>query len=98
MTVRGRDRGGFLFEESTSSENVCRSGAAFRIRYDVTPGSDLEINIPFAQYTSRRSKTDFATQGRVVHVSGETNGDGRLVGVQFIGPRFNRVFRSEAAL
>jgi hypothetical protein len=98
MTVKGRDRRGILFEESTSSENVCRSGAAFRILCDVTPGSDLEIRIPFVRHSSRHNSTDFATQGRVVHVSVETERDGRLVGVQFSGPRFNRVFRPEAGL
>lgn len=98
MTVRGRDRRGVLFEEATSSENLCRSGAAFRSRFDVPQGADLEIRIPFAQYTRRRSEPDFSTSGRVVHVGGETPGGDRLVGVQFIGPRFNRVFRPEAGL
>jgi len=48
-------------------------------------------------YPSRRFENDFETQGRVVHVS-ESEPDGeRLVGVQFVGPRFQRVFRSESA-
>jgi hypothetical protein len=57
-----------LFEEETSSENLCRSGAAFVTRFDVAIGSDLEIRIPFSHYASRRSEADFATSGRVVHV------------------------------
>lgn len=98
MTICGRDRRGFRFEEATASENLCRSGAAFRTRFDVMLGADIEISIPFSQYASRRSETDFATQGRVVHV-GVAEGDGeRVVGVQFIGPRFHRVFRPEAGL
>ncbi len=98
MTIRGRDRRGLLFEESTSSENLCRSGAAFRTRFELMPGTNVEIQIPFAQYASRRTEADFATQGRVVHVSEEQSEGERLVGVQFVGPRFHRVFQSEAGL
>lgn len=97
LTVRGRDRRGVTFEEETSSENLCRGGAAFVTRFDVAVGSDLEISIPFTQYASRRKEPDFSTQGRVVHVR-ESQGDGEhLVGVQFTGPRFRRLFRSESA-
>jgi len=69
LKVRGKDSRGFAFEEETSSENLCRSGAAFVTRFDVAVGSDLEIRIPFSQYASRRSDADFATHGRVVHVA-----------------------------
>ena len=97
MRVRGRDSRGVIFEEETSSENLCRSGAAFLTRFDVAIGSDLEIRIPFSYYASRRSETDFATSGRVVHVEEAQSRGERLVGVQFTGPRFQRVFRSESA-
>ena len=97
LKVRGRDSRGVVFEEETSSENLCRNGAAFVSRFDVAIGSDLEIRIPFSQYASRRLETDFATQGRVVHVGNSDEGGERLVGVQFTGPRFQRVFRSESA-
>jgi len=97
LKVRGKDSRGFAFEEDTSSENLCRSGAAFVTRFDVAIGSDLEIRIPFSQYASRRSDADFATHGRVVHVADAESRGERLVGVQFTGPRFQRVFRSESA-
>jgi hypothetical protein len=117
LKVSGRDARGFAFEEDTSSENLCRNGAAFVTRFDVAIGSDLEIRIPFSQYASRRaqperpgasgndkrfagrrsSESDFATQGRVVHVCDSQSQGERLVGVQFTGPRFQRVFRSESA-
>jgi hypothetical protein len=97
LQVRGRDARGFAFEESTSSENLCRNGAAFVTRFDVAIGSNLEIRIPFSQYASRRSDADFATQGRVVHVVDAQAQGEKLVGVQFTGPRFQRVFRSESA-
>jgi hypothetical protein len=97
LRVRGRDVRGVTFEEETSSENLCRNGAAFLTRFDVAIGSDLEIRIPFSRYASRRGETDFETQGRVVHVAGGPPDGERLVGVQFTGPRFQRVFRSESA-
>jgi hypothetical protein len=95
--VRGRDRRGVEFEEATSSENLCRSGAAFVIRYEVDLGSDLEITIPLSQQTGMSGKESFATRGRVVHVTPVKSGVQQLVGVRFTGPRFQRVFRSESA-
>ena len=97
LRVRGRDSRGVIFEEETSSENLCRSGAAFITRFDVAIGSDLEIRIPFSHYASRRTEADFSTSGRVVHVDDTSPQGERLVGVQFTGPRFQRVFRSESA-
>jgi hypothetical protein len=131
LKLRGRDKNGVLFEEETSSENLCRNGAAFLTRFDVAIGSDLEIRIPLSYNASRRvarpasgrgtdsfagggdtgryagvrsydrfardNETDFATQGRVVHVADAESRGEKLVGVQFTGPRFQRVFRSESA-
>ena len=74
--------------------------------FDVAIGADLEIRIPFSQYASRRpgssalsrsADADFSTQGRVVHVVESKSEGEKLVGVQFTGPRFQRVFRSESA-
>src|SRR5260370_19225933 len=73
LKVRGRDSRGVTFEEETSSENLCRNGAAFVTRFDVAIGSDLEIRIPFSRYASSRSpridqtEKDFATYARCVH-------------------------------
>ncbi len=103
LKVRGRDSRGVTFEEETSSENLCRNGAAFVTRFDVAIGSDLEISIPFSRYASRRSpridqtEKDFATCGRVVHVGEAQQPGEHLIGVQFTGPRFQRMFRSESA-
>src|SRR5207247_9469929 len=60
LKVRGRDAHGFAFEEDTSSENLCRNGAAFVTRFDVAIGSDLEIRIPLSQYGSRRAQPERA--------------------------------------
>ena len=97
MQVTGRDVRGIVFTEETSSENLCRSGAAFVTRFELSVGSDLDIQIPLSQPAWRREDNNFATRGRVVHVSPATGPGERLVGVQFTGPRFQRVFRSESA-
>lgn len=97
LRVRGRDTRGFAFEEDTSSENLCRSGAAFRTRFDVAIGSNLEIRIPMQGVATRRIEADFETQGRVVHVTESLTDGERVVGVQFVGPRFQRMFRPETA-
>lgn len=97
LRVRGRDARGFAFEEDTASENLCRSGAAFRTRFDVAIGSSLEIRIPTQGAVARRDETEFETQGRVVHVSESLTDGEKVVGVQFVGPRFLRMFCSESA-
>lgn len=97
LQVRGLDSRGVHFEEDTASENLCRNGAAFRTRFEVAIGADLEIVIPSSLHPVRRSDSSFATRGRVVHVSGSEMEGERLIGVQFTGPRFQRVFRSESA-
>jgi PilZ domain len=99
LTVSGRDSRGVIFQEETSSENLCRSGAAFVTRFDLAIGCDVEIHIPIAQNSVRRkeAESDFTTRGRVVHVnSGEARGE-KIIGVQFIGPHFRRMFLSESA-
>ena len=95
LRVRGRDARGFAFEEDTASENLCRSGAAFRTRFDVAIGSNLQIRIPTQSHAVRRAEGDFETQGRVVHVADSADGE-KVVGVQFTGPRFQKMFRSES--
>jgi hypothetical protein len=97
LHVRGRDSPGFAFEEDTSSENLFRSGAAFRKRFDVAIGSNLQIRIPMQGGAMRRNETDFETQGRVVHVTESLADAERLVGMQFVGPRFQLMFRPETA-
>jgi len=97
MQVIGRDARGVVFTEETSSENLCRSGAAFVTRFELTVGSDIDIRIPMSQQVWRKEENNFSTRGRVVHISPAAGLGERLVGVQFTGPRFQRVFRSESA-
>ncbi|HXN22183.1 MAG TPA: hypothetical protein VOA41_05505 [Candidatus Dormibacteraeota bacterium] len=96
MWVRGRDCDGMQFEESTASENLCRSGAAFVTRHRIDLGADLEITIPLARPGNTAEK-DFATRGRVIHVVPVEGRRQRIVGVQFTGRRFQRIFRPETS-
>jgi hypothetical protein len=93
--VRGTDRTGFSFEEHTSSENLCRGGAAFATRYPLDLGIHLEIDIPVLP-TAAKGDTVFSTQGRIVHLKPGRDQHELIVGVEFTGPRFNRIFVSES--
>ena len=95
IVVRGTDRTGYSFEERTSSENLCRGGAAFATRYPLDLGSQLEIHIPVLPAAASENR-EFFTQGRIVHVKPGRTEHESIVGVEFTGPRFHRMFISEA--
>ena len=95
MMVRGTDRAGEMFEELTSSENLCRGGAAFATRYSVDLGMKIEISIP-ASASAPDADAEFSTHGRVVHLKPGRNAREVIVGVEFTGPRFHRMFGSES--
>jgi hypothetical protein len=94
MLVRGTDRTGARFEERTSSENLCRGGAAFATRYEVDLGTRIEISIPSSPATGEPD-TEFSTHGRIVHLKPGRTDRELIVGVEFTGPRFHRMFVSE---
>jgi len=95
IVVRGTDRTGMPFEERTSSENLCRGGAAFASHHPLDLGSRLEIHIPVLP-TSASEDTQFSTQGRIVHLMRGAAENKSIVGVEFTGPRFHRMYVSEA--
>jgi hypothetical protein len=95
IVVRGTDLTGFSFEEHTSSENLCRGGAAFATHYPLDLGIQLEIHIPVLPTTAGED-TEFSTRGRIVHLKRGRDEHESIVGVEFTGPRFNRMFVSEA--
>jgi hypothetical protein len=95
IVVRGTDLTGVSFEEHTSSENLCRGGAAFATRYPLNLGGQLEIQIPVIP-NSASQDAEFSTQGRIVHVKPGRDKYETIVGVEFTGPRFHRMFVSEA--
>ena len=95
IVIRGTDRTGSPFEEETSSENLCRGGAAFATRQPLDLGNVLEIHIP-ASPGSASEENEFSTQGRIVHMERGRRGYELIVGVEFTGPRFHRMFVSES--
>ena len=95
MLVRGTDRTGEWFEEHTSSENLCRGGAAFTTRYAMDLGMKIEINIP-ASPSAADPDAEFSTHGRIVHLIPGSNESEMIVGVEFTGPHFHRIFVSES--
>jgi c-di-GMP-binding flagellar brake protein YcgR len=95
IVVSGIDRAGVSFEERAKSENVCRGGVAFASRQALGLGLQLEIHIPVTP-TASNEETEFSTQGRIVHVMKGRRPEEVIVGVEFTGPRFNRIFVSEA--
>jgi len=95
MLVRGIDRSGLSFEEHTSSVNLCRGGVAFATRYALELGCQLEIRIPIWP-AAASEETEFSTQGRIVHMKPGRNAHELIVGIEFTGPRFHRMFVSES--
>jgi hypothetical protein len=95
MMVRGTDRTGEWFEERTFSENLCRGGVSFSTRYVLDMGARIEISIPAAQ-SAGEPHAEFSTAGRIAHVKPGNSDRGLIVGVEFTGPRFNRMYVSES--
>ena len=94
VEIRGTDRNGTRFDETTTSENLCRGGVAFTLSRELDLGAMLDISIPLPR-GSQKGDSDFATRGQVRHVS--LSGSSRVFGVAFTGPRFHRMFLSESA-
>ncbi len=95
MQVRGTAQDDLRFEETTRSENLCRGGAAFATQRELRLGADVEISIPVPTQGSQ-TETDFSTPGRIVHIAPATGRRERIVGVEFLGPRFPHIFLPES--
>lgn len=93
MLVRGTDSSGMSFEEKTSSENLCRGGAAFATHFALDVGTEVEIHIANLATTP---DSEYSTRGRIVHRRRGRNDREQIVGVEFTGPRFHRMFVSES--
>jgi len=95
ILVRGSDPDGRRFEDSAHSFDLSRTGLSFATARELKIGDDLEIVIPQSGLGPNTPK-DFSTLAHVVRVrDGESSGE-KIVGVQFYGPRLNRVFVSES--
>jgi c-di-GMP-binding flagellar brake protein YcgR len=93
ILVRGSDAGG-RYEDAVHSFDLSRTGLSFATGREIAVGNEVEIVIP-ASGAVRRPEKEFCTLAQVVRVqNGEAEGE-RIVGVQFLGQRLNRVFVSE---
>ncbi len=95
ILVRGKDAGGVRYEDAVHSFDLSRTGLSFATARELAVGDDVEIVIP-PSGSVRRPEKEFSTLAQVVRVqNGEADGE-KIVGVQFVGPRLNRVFVSES--
>lgn len=90
--VRGKDRHGQPFDETTNSDNISQGGLAFLTRRELAEGAELDITI-LRPPMGRREQAPFFTTGKVVRIF--TEPDGYRVAVQFTGPHF-RTFVKES--
>lgn len=97
LEIRGTDGAGKPFLENTQSVNVSRRGVAFMLRRDIDRGANIEIRIPAARTIPGKEAEDFSTVGRVVHVKNIEGAIDLLIGVEFTGRSFQRIFVSESA-
>ena len=95
MLVRGVERDGTAFEDSTQSYNISRTGASFTTARQLEVGMELEIIIP-GRTTPRGTENDFIAQARIVRILPGKSEAEKTIGVQFVGPRFHRIFVSES--
>ena len=86
MQVHGADHSGLTFEEATSSDDVSRHGCSFHSSHRLDVGAELELEI-LRRSAGRRPPTPFLTQGVVLRVAEEADGQ-YLVSVTFTGPQF----------
>lgn len=89
LQVRGVEGFGAPFEDNVAAEDVSRTGASFYSTRQVDLGDELDITIP------GQAAKDFQTRARIVRVLPGRTDDERLIGLQFLGPRFHRIFVSE---
>ena len=86
VRIRGTDRAGLAFEETTFSDNVSRGGCSVEIPRELDLGTKLEIEI-LRRIPGRGEPSPFLTQGVVVRAI-PAGGDQYTIGIQFTGPRF----------
>jgi c-di-GMP-binding flagellar brake protein YcgR len=97
MEIRGTDDAGNPFLETTQSVNVSRGGVAFMLNRNFDRGANIEIRIPIPRAAAGKDAEEFSTVGRVVHVKNIEGAIDLLIGVEFTGRSFQRIFVSESA-
>ena len=86
VRIRGTDRSGLSFEETTSSDNVSRSGCSLPVSHELDLGTELEVEI-LRRIPGRTEPSPFLTRG-VVMRSVPIDVERYMIGIQFTGPRF----------
>ncbi len=96
LLVRGVDKHGVAFEDTTASYNLSREGASFSTTRELEKGQQLELVIPGRRFGRETStQADFETRGEVVRVTPKGEGQWEI-GLHFTGPRF-RTYIPESA-
>ena len=91
MMVRGTDRHGLKFEDTTESYNLSRNGTSFLTERELVEGEEVDLIIPGRGPGGVR---DFETRGKVRRIIERGNRHWEI-GIEFTGPRF-RTFISES--
>ena len=86
VRIRGTDRAGLPFEETTFSDNISRGGCSVEVPRELDLGAELEIEI-LRRIPGRREPSPFLTQGVVVR-SVPAGEDQYTIGIHFTGPHF----------
>ena len=86
VRIRGTDRAGLPFEETTFSDNLSRGGCSLEVSHELDLGAELEIEI-LRRIPGRGEPSPFLTRGVVMRsvLSGE---DQYTIGIHFTGPHF----------
>jgi c-di-GMP-binding flagellar brake protein YcgR len=88
ILVRGTDRDGQWFEEQTIVENLSGGGAAFTTQNALDRGAMIYVCIP--ESPSEEPNREFSTKAQIVYFKPRKDSQGTMIGVKFIGPRFQR--------
>ncbi len=91
LVVRGKDKHGEPFEDTTQSYNLSRDGASFLTTRELVPSQELKLTIP----RRRAAQANFETTGEVRRITSTKEGEWEI-GVHFTGPRL-RTYMSESA-
>ena len=95
IRIRGTDQYGLPFDETTTSDNVSRSGCSLETSHEVAVGAELEIEI-LRRVPGRAGRTPFLTKGVVMRAT-QLEPDLYALGIQFTGPRFPTYSSEESA-
>ena len=86
VRIRGTDRAGLSFEETTFCDNISRGGCSVEVSRELDLGAELEVEI-LRRIPGRRESSPFLTRG-VVMRSDPSGEHQYTIGIHFTGPQF----------